>query len=423
MQANTNTSGITKPAVRKRSERWGTPITFAKEAEHTYTLKDEKGGIVSLREQGSSMAIGATQAVSAVVVVARRTGYTGSVESNPIEFTKQAGNTLRFVNIDVPVEYGKSGNTYTQAATNDRVVAGDNRVVVYSISPTGEGASVDPLSGKVDFTLGAIGKMFIITATLQANAKYTQSTVSYNLEVQAPPLTKPVFTSAVANTRIPITFPNIAGHSYALKHASGLDISDVVGDPTKKQVRSTEVISGVIVVATKDGKFINSDPIDFLFHVANKAELKAEIEKAIKAHGNNVDLNYIDTSSVTDMSELFQYKTTFNGDISKWNTSSVEDMSWMFNGATAFNQSLNSWDVSSVEEMQGMFSFANSFNQPLNTWQVANVNNMNSMFSSATSFNQDLSGWIAKYMRRDTSYMFQSAKVMEKAKKPSWASR
>ena len=43
--------------------------------------------------------------------------------------------------------------------------------------------------------------------------------------------------------------------------------------------------------------------------VLNKAELITAIEKAIKADGPAVDLNYIDTKAVTDMSELFKDKT------------------------------------------------------------------------------------------------------------------
>ncbi len=51
--------------------------------------------------------------------------------------------------------------------------------------------------------------------------------------------------------------------------------------------------------------------------VKNKKELKQEIKRAIKEHGNEANLNYIDTSLITDMSELFEDNTTFNGDISR----------------------------------------------------------------------------------------------------------
>ena len=43
------------------------------------------------------------------------------------------------------------------------------------------------------------------------------------------------------------------------------------------------------------------------------------------------------TSSVTDMSEMFNAADSFNGDIGGWDTSSVTDMSAMFHAAISFN--------------------------------------------------------------------------------------
>merc|ERR1719171_2321927 len=62
-----------------------------------------------------------------------------------------------------------------------------------------------------------------------------------------------------------------------------------------------------------------------------------------------------DVSQVTDMSELFKDKATFNEDISGWDVSSVTNMYAMFYNAAAFNQPLNSWVTSSVTTMMSMF--------------------------------------------------------------------
>ena len=85
----------------------------------------------------------------------------------------------------------------------------------------------------------------------------------------------------------------------------------------------------------------------------NKSELMKIIKDTIKKEGNNCDLNFIDTSAITDMTELFE-DSKFNGDISKWDVSNVKDMSNMFKGSK-FNGDISKWDVSNVKDMHEMF--------------------------------------------------------------------
>jgi surface protein len=131
---------------------------------------------------------------------------------------------------------------------------------------------------------------------------------------------------------------------------------------------------------------------DMAFKPKNKTELLKLLEKLIEERGDEGNFNDIDTSLITDMSELFR-DSDFNGDISKWNVSNVTDMDGMFYEATSFNRNLSNWNVSNVTNMVGMFNEATSFNQDLSNWDVSNVKYMNSMFCEATSFNQDLSNW------------------------------
>lgn len=83
-----------------------------------------------------------------------------------------------------------------------------------------------------------------------------------------------------------------------------------------------------------------------------REELQDTILRRIKEEGNEVDLNDIDVSKVTDMFSLFK-ETEFNGNISNWNVSNVKDMYSMFYGCKSFNKDVSSWDVSNVTNYDG----------------------------------------------------------------------
>ena len=100
-----------------------------------------------------------------------------------------------------------------------------------------------------------------------------------------------------------------------------------------------------------------------------------------------------DVSQVTDMTNAFYQKTSFNGDISSWDVSNVTDMESIFNEAHAFNQEISAWDVSSVTHMRRMFRKANAFTGDISSWDVSNVITMGSMFQFNSSFNGDISSW------------------------------
>ena len=108
-----------------------------------------------------------------------------------------------------------------------------------------------------------------------------------------------------------------------------------------------------------------------------KAELKSLIDKTIKEQGAECDLNFIDTSLIKDMGELFSY-SKFNGDISSWNVSNVTDMSSMF-FESQFNGDISSWDVSNVTNMSYMFSDS-KFRGNISSWNYRNYVNREDMF-------------------------------------------
>ena len=97
-----------------------------------------------------------------------------------------------------------------------------------------------------------------------------------------------------------------------------------------------------------------SKRIDYKYFPQTKDELKEIIENRIKDEGNEVDLNDIDTSNITDMSHLFE-NSSFNADISKWDVSNVTSMEQMFYKCKLFNKDISAWNVSNVNDMCGMF--------------------------------------------------------------------
>ena len=68
-----------------------------------------------------------------------------------------------------------------------------------------------------------------------------------------------------------------------------------------------------------------------------KEELKDIIKQLIKERDNEGDFNDIDTSKITDMSDLFyDYLTDFNGNISQWDVSNVTNMHGMFSNCANY---------------------------------------------------------------------------------------
>ena len=144
-----------------------------------------------------------------------------------------------------------------------------------------------------------------------------------------------------------------------------------------------------------------------------KSELKAIIRQRIEEYGPKCDLNDIDVSRVTDMSDLF-FSSKFNGDISEWNVSSVRDMNGMFYNSQ-FNGDISKWDVHNVESMLNMFN-ESRFNGDISKWDVSSVETMSGMFANS-EFNGDISKWNVRRVK-DMSMMFDKSPL--EGKEPSW---
>ncbi len=168
--------------------------------------------------------------------------------------------------------------------------------------------------------------------------------------------------------------------------------------------------AGTYLVSGEDGGGTEQFSKHFYVTVSptTNAELQTAATAGITTWGDTADLNYIITTSVTDMSYMFSGARAFNGDISDWDVSSVTYMSHMFSNATAFNGDLSDWDTGAVTDMSYMFYDADAFNGDISDWDVSSVTNMSSMFRGARAFNGDLSDWDTGTVT-DMSEMFRNA--------------
>ena len=103
---------------------------------------------------------------------------------------------------------------------------------------------------------------------------------------------------------------------------------------------------------------------DTPFKPATKDELQTAVDLWVSDNATALttygEINTWDVSLITDMSELFRNKTTFNDDIGNWDVANVTNMKDMFYSAEAFNQDINSWDVSNITNMKAIFAGASS---------------------------------------------------------------
>ena len=100
---------------------------------------------------------------------------------------------------------------------------------------------------------------------------------------------------------------------------------------------------------------ITSQTKSLVVRPTTKDELRSIIEKELYYQGLDADLNFIDTSLITDMSNLFNSLDIRNIKIDQWDTSNVKDMSQMFYMCENFSSDLSSWYISNKVEALLMF--------------------------------------------------------------------
>lgn len=130
------------------------------------------------------------------------------------------------------------------------------------------------------------------------------------------------------------------------------------------------------------------DALGIKYVAKDKGDLQIVLSNVIP-NNQKANLNWIDVSNVTDMSQLFN-RSSFNGDISEWDVSNVETMEEMF-GGSQFNGDISNWDVSHVASFIYMFG-CSKFNRDISKWNMKNAIDTRYMFNDS-KFNQDISNW------------------------------
>ena len=113
---------------------------------------------------------------------------------------------------------------------------------------------------------------------------------------------------------------------------------------------------------------------------------------------SNLVINAADTpnlTSVTDMQLMFQEAASLGGGTGNWswNTSTVTNMAQLFQGAANFNKNIGSWNTSNVTTLASTFRNAIVFNQDISSWDTSSVTTMYYTFGNAASFNQPIGIW------------------------------
>ena len=317
----------------------------------------------------------------------------------------------------------KAGGTYTGVVVETNKPTGDKRAITYASSDN----KIATVDNKGVVTFVTWGKV-TITATKPAEAGLPRATASYILTIASDfafgeatvgsrkvAFTASTYSFTVDNTNKP------AGDARDITYTSS---APAIATVDNKGVVTFVTPGTVTITATKTAEAGHEEAAaSYILYITmkpeNKQALVDEITRATNEHGNEVDLNYIDTADITDMSWLFGSHgkngyglNKFNGDISKWDVSNVTNTSLMFINATSFDQDISGWDVSKVTTMASMFYKATSFNGDISEWEVSKVTRMPGMFIDALAFDQDISGWDVSQVTT-MQYMFQGATVFD----------
>lgn len=128
---------------------------------------------------------------------------------------------------------------------------------------------------------------------------------------------------------------------------------------------------------------------DLRYHVKSKKQLLNIIDNLSQISPNDIDLNWIDISSLTDLTRVFAKLKNLNIDCSEWDTRHVEKFNYIFAFSSNTNIKANNWQFDNAKEFDGMFYMCKTINVEIDAehWNSENVKSMTNMFSSCTNQN------------------------------------
>ncbi len=411
------------PGNTQLSASWSAPTNTGGSAVTAYHLRYRTGGGAwteissgigtSTQHIITGLTNGSTYEVQARAVNAQGNGSWSASETVTAANVSMAPTALTL----------NPGNSQLSASWTAPTDTGGSAVTAYHLRyRTGGGAWTEISSGIGTSTQHTItGLMNSTTYEVQARAKNTQGNSTWSASQTA--------TLPIIGTRVPVgtvAFVILSEDVHNLIASENLIVKlttvepntavlspqgaiwDVIPatDPAGVTVPTVNASTGIITVtaSTTEGTYlIYGEKTDgtlwfahYFYVIVNpqtNAELKTAVTTGITIWGNNANLNYIITTTITNMSKVFKDKSAFNGDISEWDTSAVTNISYMFLQTSTFNGDISNWNVSSVWNMTGMFYQANAFNRDISSWNISSVTSVEMMFFQASTFNGDITGW------------------------------
>ena len=126
---------------------------------------------------------------------------------------------------------------------------------------------------------------------------------------------------------------------------------------------------------------------------------------------SEIILDNVDTSKVTDMTNMFFKCKAHNLNLHSFDVSNVENMSNMFCEIDCEELNLSSFNTSKVKNLSGMFQDSKINKLNLTNFDTSSVKDMSGMFMYFEGFSLDLSSFDTTNVI-DMSYMFQCCKAL-----------